>query len=367
MRTKHSQDKLELLESLDAGIISVSDTMTFLDLSKSQIFRLLRRFRTDGSLVVCHGLTGKPSNNRGNSLLKEQVLSLIRDKYYDCGATLASELLEENEGLKVHRETLRLWMRSQNLQVKTRKRKPYRQRRDRKPAFGQMLQIDGSPHEWFGVSRTTACLLNLIDDATSHNLCFFDYEETSYAACTVLWMWIERFGIPNSIYCDRRNAYLSKELEESSGFFGQMCKRLRIQIIPANSPQAKGRVERSNQTHQDRLIPMMRLKDITTIEEANIYLKKHYLHHHNKKFAANIEMFQDIHRKLPQNTTMDSICYLEEPRKVNNDWTIKFKGKTFQITRKHYCPAKSTVIVRYSINGNISLIYRNENLDYKII
>ena len=365
MKDKTLKSRLEVIEGLHLGFISISEAISFLGLSKSQVFRLLRRFREDGSASLCHGLSGRQSNNKGNPLLKEQILSLIKAKYFDCGATLASELLLENESIKIHRETLRLWLKHSQLQIKTRKRRPYRQRRERKEAFGQMLQIDGSFHKWFGNEKS--CLLNLIDDATSYNICHFDFEETSYAACIVLWQWIKKFGIPQSIYCDRRNAYISSELLEASGFFGQMCKRLGIHIIPAFSPQAKGRVERSNQTHQNRLIPKLRLQNISSIAEANHYLQSHYIHNHNKKFAQNYNQYPNLHRKPPTNTTLDGICYLEEPRKVNNDWTIKFKGKTFQITRKHYCPAKSTVMVRLSINGKIELFYKNETLEYKFI
>jgi hypothetical protein len=133
------------------------------------------------------------------------------------------------------------------------------------------------------------------------------------------------------------------------------------------SPQAKGRVEHSNQTHQDRLIPKLRLQYIKMTEEANHYLQSHYLYGHNKKFAQDINRYPNLHRQIPVNTILDSICYIEEPRKVNNDWTIKFRGKTLQITRKHYCSAKSTVTVRLTINGKISLFYKNEILEYKII
>ena len=357
--------RLAWLEHLDTGNISPKEAQERLGVSERHIFRLLKRFREEGSGCVCHGLTGRQSNNRGNPLLKEQVLSLIKTKYYDCGATLASELIFENEGIKVHPETLRLWIKQYQLQVRTRKRKPYRQRRERKEAFGQMLQIDGSFHKWFGGEKS--CLLNLIDDATSYNLCIFDEEETSYAACTVLWQWINKFGIPQSIYCDRRNAYISSELLEAKGFFGAICKRLQIKVIPAFSPQAKGRVERSNQTHQDRLIPKLRLNKVSTIAEANRYLQSHYLYGHNKKFAKDYTLYPSIHRKPPPNTTLDSICYLEEPRKVNNDWTVKFRGQTLQITRKYYCPAKSTVMVRLSISGKIELFYKDEILEYKIL
>jgi len=365
MAIKDLEARLLLITELLKGNITRFEAANRLEVTPKQVGRLLKLYLKEGLSGFIHKLTDKPSNSRYSEAFKENILNLIRYKYFDCSPTLAAELLDENEAIKVHPETLRLWMKSQHLQPKTRKRKPYRQRRERKKGFGQMLQIDGSFHKWFGGEKS--CLLNLIDDATSYNLCYFDVEETSYAACHVLWQWINKFGIPQSIYCDRRNAYISSELLEASGFFGQMCKRLQIKVIPAFSPQAKGRVERSNQTHQDRLVPKLRLNNVSTIDEANRYLQSHYLYGHNKKFAQDVNLYPNLHRKPSQNTTLDSICYIEEPRKVNNDWTVKFKGQILQITRKHYCPAKSTVMVRLSINGKILLLYKGELLEYKII
>jgi len=346
---------------LAGGRMDVQEAALRLGVCERQAWRLLRKYNDSGAAGLLHGLCGKPSNRRHAGGLKERILDLVRETYFDCGPTLASEMLMEEKGIAIHPETLRLWMKSAGLLNRIRKRKPHRQKRERMGAFGQMLQIDGSFHAWFGDEKT--CLINLIDDATSRNLCRFDTHETTRAAALLLWEWICKHGIPQSIYCDRRNAYISSELTEATGFFGQMCKRLGIRVIPAFSPQAKGRVERSNQTHQDRLIPKLRLRGITTLALANAYLQRHYLPHHNAKFAVAPTL--DVHRKLPPNTTLDDICHMEVPRKVNNDWTVKFEGKTFQIKRKNYCPAKSTVIVRQCISGEVKLLFRNSKLDFK--
>jgi hypothetical protein len=230
-----------------------------------------------------------------------------------------------------------------------------------------MLQIDGSFHDWFISEDLTnkedrkACLLNLIDDSTNVNMILFDKQETTKCASLLLWKWIQKYGIPLGIYCDKRNMYITDkdnnkektELNNPKGYFRQMCDNLNITIVQANSPQAKGRVERSNKTHQDRLIKLMGFKNIKNIEEANIYLEKEYIEEHNKKFATAVDSnnnnsdnnnirsnnihdnnihnnniainidsdisFVNAHRKLNNNITLNDICYVEEARKLRND------------------------------------------------
>jgi transposase len=335
-------------------------------ISVRQFQRLVKRYQKEGINGLYHRLEGKASNHKYQEEFKEKVLELLRNKYWDFGATLASEHLMEEENINVNKETLRLWMRKEKLLVKHRKRKPYRRYRERKPRFGEMLQIDGSFHNWFGVDKPKACLLNLIDDATSVNICLFDKEETVRGACTLLWKWIKQYGIPLSIYADRRNTYISEDFIQANGLFGQMCKSLSIKTIPAFSPQAKGRIERSNQTHQDRLIKKMRLKNIQTIEQANNFLPS-YLSKHNKLFSIAPNNSDNAHRPLKPNTKLDDICFIEIPRKVACDWTVKYKGITYQIIRKYYCPAKSTVYIRESFSGTIYILFKNQSLSYTII
>lgn len=355
----------EYIRAYELQRVKIAEISRGLGISERQVYRLIKKYKERGILSLNHGNRNKPSHHSYNALKKAEILRLIQDKYYDCGASYASELLEENEGIRINRETLRLWMKEKQLLIKQRKRKPYRQRRERKSAFGEMLQIDGCFDYWFDREKKKACLINLIDDATSYNLCFFDEEETIKAATTLLWQWIRKFGIPQSIYADRRNAYINYDLTTSNNFFGNLCRNLKIQTIPAFSPQAKGRVERSNRTHQERLIPKLRLNNITSIEDANKYLKLHYLYNHNKKFALPIQ--EDNHRKLPDNAKIDDFSYEISERKVANDWTIKYKAKTYQILRKNFCPAKSTIIVKETFSGNILFMYKNQELTYKQI
>lgn len=359
------QRTYEWLKLYEANSINIKGLAKELHISERQVYRIIKKYKEEGILGLHHGNKNKPSHHSYDTTKKAEILRLIREKYYDCGASLASELLEENEGIRINRETLRLWMKQEQLLIKQRKRKPYRQRRERRVGFGEMLQIDGCFDYWFGRDNKKACLINLIDDATSCNLCYFDEQETIRAATILLWKWIKKFGIPQAIYADRRNAYINYDLTESNNFFGNLCKNLKIQTIPAFSPQAKGRVERSNQTHQNRLIPKLRINNITTINNANSYLNNYYLYNHNKKFALPIQ--EDSHRKLPKKAKIDDFAYEITTRKVGNDWTVKYKAKTYQILRKNYCPAKSTIYIKETFSGKLVLIFKNQELTYKIL
>lgn len=294
---------------------------------------------------------------------------------------MLSECLKKYYNIDIKPSTLRTWLIKNKLQGTFRKRKAYRQKRERKEYFGQMLQID--VHKWFGDTKT--CLLNLIDDATNVNELLFDKQETMDCACRVLWNWIKKYGIPLSIYCDRRNMYVSnkyyEELNNPNGLFRQMCNNLNIKVIIANSPQAKGRVERSNKTHQDRLVKLMKLHNIDTIEKANEYLHKEYIKEHNNKFALPILLNNHISLKdfvfygtnnikiRGDKLNIDDICYTEEIRKLNNDWTVSYKGKWYQLKKQsiYNPPVKSSIFIKKTINNKIKIFYRNISIKYSVI
>ena len=356
--------RVEWLEQYRLRQIKRKEVAERLGVSERQVKRLMKRYLEEG----VNGLYHKGENNENNAYnrdYKAKILGYIKTKYYDCGPSYATELLQEEDGLFVNRETLRLWMREEKLMTWTRKREPYRKRRDRKEAFGEMLQIDGCFDHWFGKDSDKTCIINLIDDATSKNMCYMDEEETIRAAVIVLWEWIQKYGIPRSIYADRRNAYINTDLMETNNFFGQMCKNLQIRTIAAFTPQAKGRVERSNQTHQRHLKPLLRLREIATIEEANKYIKQYYLPKHNRKTSIDVPL--DVHRKLPKGAKLDDYAYEIDHRKVNNDWTVKYKGKTYQILKRNFCPAKSTVYIKQTFSGSLQIEYKGEKLTYVLI
>jgi transposase len=411
--TKDILFRTEMLENYLKGFLTEKELSGKLNITERHARNLIKKYKEQGKVGLLHNLRGKVSNHSIDRSLKEKVLKLTKEKYFDFGPTLLSEQLIKNENIKINIETLRLWLKENKLINKLRKRKPYRTKRERKEYFGEMLQIDGSFHEWFISSNIVnkedrkACLINLIDDNTNTIELMFDKQETTKCASLLLWKWIQKYGIPQSIYCDRRNMYITEkdknkektELNNPKGYFRQMCDNLNIQIIEANSPQAKGRVERGNKTHQDRLIKLMRLKNITNIEEANKYLEEEYVKEHNEKFASqimntntngkttnisdktmnvnnkiycqlnNTDNIVDIHKKLDSNIALNDICYVEEVRKLRNDWTISFKGKWYQLKREsqYNVPTKSTVYVRLYIDGAIGIFYRNHPIKYEEI
>jgi transposase len=380
--------KSNLMEKYIDGKITAKKIAAILSIKTRQVRRLVRSYKEKGKTSLIHGLKNKPSNHSIEKETKERVIELIKqDKYKDFGPTLLSEYLCAYEHINVNHETLRRLMNKDKLQTFKRKRRPYRTKRERKEYFGEMLQIDGSFHRWFTSEELKdedrkACLINLIDDSTNVNLMLFDKQETMTCACKVLWLWLCKYGIPQSIYCDKRNMYLSNkdtnrenrekiELNNPKGYFRIMCTNLNITIIQANSPQAKGRVERGNKTHQDRLVKALRFNNIVNIEEANRFLLNEYINEHNKKFSIPLaeNRIANVHRPLDNDITLNNVCYVEEIRKVNNDWTISYKGRLYQLKKQsqYHPPCKSTVYVRKDIEGNISIFYRNIAIEYTVL
>jgi hypothetical protein len=215
------------------------------------------------------------------------VLKQVQARYEDFGSTLAAEHLASDDGLNVHAETLRRWRKEAGLWQRQRRRKPYRQRREAKAHFGELVQLDGSFHQWLEGRGPRGCLMHMVDDATTQAL---GWEESIWAAVAVLRRWIERYGVPQALYTDWKNVYVrppnAQERmrgEPAVTQFGRMCAKLGIEIIAASSPQAKGRVERAHGTHQDRLVKKLRLAGIANYDQANAYLDQHYLAEHNRR------------------------------------------------------------------------------------
>jgi len=211
-------------------------------------------------------------------------------------------------------------------------------------------------------------LMNLVDDATGISLGLFNQEETIVAAATLLSIWISKYGIPGSLYVDLRNMYgrlpTEKELMEQKhpfSQFGRMCDKLGIEIIFAHSPQAKGRVERLNGVHQDRLIKKMRLKGIKDRENANQYLLEEYFQEHNNRFAIAPANKEDFHVPKPAEINLDEIFCFSHPRTVSKDWIVRYENRLFQIKpRSNYGPAVAKAAVQVHLNGRITILYRNE-------
>ena len=243
-----------------------------MELSYRQAKRLWKRYQSKGAAGLVHGSAGGSSNRAKPKKVRTKVLGLIGEKYSGeigqrFGPTLAAEHLSSEDQIELSVTTVRRWMLAEGLWSRARKVRQYRQRRARCEHFGELLQLDGSFHEWLEGRGPRGCLMNLVDDATSATLCRMGQQETIWAAVGVLWAWMEKYGVPRALYTDWKNVYVreptAKELlhgKSSLTQFGRMCERLGIKIIAAGSPEAKGRVERNHGTHQDRLVKKLRRK-----------------------------------------------------------------------------------------------------------
>ena len=287
-----------VLKRVKGGELTQVEAAEMLGLSYRQLKRIYVRYRESGAKGLVHRSAGKASNRARPAKERERILKIVRKEYSGgpgerFGPTLAAEHLEVDYGLVVDAETLRRWMLAAGLWTKERKRKPYRQRRARRAHFGELVQMDGSFEQWLEERGPRGCLIHMVDDATSTSQGQFADEESTWAVADTLRGWVTRYGVPRALYLDWKNVYhhaaTTKQKEqgiEPITQFGRMCRKLGIELIGANSPQAKGRVERGHGTHQDRLIKKMRLKKIGSYEEANRYLEETYLEEHNAKYAV---------------------------------------------------------------------------------
>jgi transposase len=363
--------RVEVLGRVKAGSLALVEAATLMGVSYRQAKRLWQSFARGGAKALRHGQVGRPSNRRTSAHTRQRVLRLIRQKYSGdmasrFGPTLVAEHLASEDGLTVDHETVRRWMLGAGLWSRQRKRTPYRRRRERKAHFGELVQLDGSFHAWYEARGPRRCLLTMVDDATSRSDGRFSSEETIWAAATVLRHWIEQHGVPLALYTDWKNVYVSAgtAAEQAAGVvpltqFGRMCAALQIQIIPASSPQAKGRVERNHGTHQDRLVKKLRRLAIAEDGAANTFLDTTYWPQHNARFAQAPAAVADFHRRCPAATTLDRVFRLEETRTLGQDWVVRYHNRALQLARQSgYAPARSTVTVCEWPDGRLALEYR---------
>jgi len=269
---------------------------------------------------------------------------------------------------------LRRWMLEHGLWMRTRARKPaHLHRRPRKEHFGELVQLDGSFHAWYEQRGAHGCLMNMVDDATGITHARLGHAETIWAAAHVLRAWIERYGVPLVLYTDWKNVYKvaptpQQELrgEEPLTQFGRMCARLGIRIVGAHSPQAKGRVERNNGVHQDRLVKKFRRQGIHEDAAANAYMETHYLPALNQRFAQNAAQPQDYHRPAPSSAELDRVFRLQTERWVSNDWVVRHHNRYLHLQptrRQRRSPGVKAVLLE-SEQGAIEVCYGGEPMAF---
>ena len=360
-----------------AGTLTVGSAATVLAVSYRQAKRLYRRYRADGAAGLRHGSAGRASNRGHGAAVRARVLALIREKYSGgvderFGPTLAAEHLASEDAIVIDHETLRRWMLDAALWQRRRQRSPYRQRRPRKAHVGELVQLDGSQHAWLEGRGPSGCAMTLVDDATGRVLLQFAPQETTWAAADVLRAWIEQYGVPQALYTDWKNVYVRRptEAERLAAIapltqFGRMCAALRIQIIPASSPQAKGRIERQHGTQQDRLIKKLRRAGITTYEAANAFVAAGYLAEHNQRFARPPAAPEDFHRRPPSPRVLDRVFVMQETRTLSNDWVVRYQNRLLQLERvSSRMPTRATVQVCEARHGQLTIRYRDRALPW---
>jgi len=304
-----------------------------------QVKRICRRVRKEGDAGVLHKNRDRKSNRSIAASVKEKTLKLCQEKYAGFGPTLASEQLQKKEGIKISDETLRIWMKERAIAYRKRKERPHRQWRERKAHFGEMVQLDGSHHDWLEGRGPKMVMMGYIDDATGRAFArFYEYEGT-LPAFDGLVGYIKKYGIPCSVYLDKHSTYKGtrplKLIDELGGDCGESqfqraMKEMAVEVIHANSPQAKGRIERFFRTAQDRLVKEMRIEGINNLGQANVYLSK-YLSEHNRKFTYQAKDEIDLHRIVSKEVNLKSILSIQTRRLLRNDATIFHNGNIYQV------------------------------------
>lgn len=372
--SKKELERKTLLDSHDCGKLTLKEVAVKLSLSYRQVKRIWKRYQREREKGLIHkGRKRKPANAHPE-IFRNQILEIYQNKYYEFGPTFAAEKLLEDDRKEIHPETLRLWLKAEGLWSRKRKRKTYRERRERRESFGDLLQIDGSIHCWFEGADEKSCLLNIVDDATGISFALLDKGETTEILLRAFKRWIEKYGIPKAVYVDLKSVYVSpKRLKEKydddllikEGFsvFEQVCKALNIEIIRAYSAQAKGRVERKHGVFQDRLVKDLKLYNIKTFEAANAYLENKFLDKVNNKFAKP-PVGIDVHRDASSYGDLNQIFCWKYRRQLKNDWTIQFKREYFQVTKHPHINPQDFIYIRKYLDGSMKLWFHEEELRY---
>ncbi len=364
--------RLHVIQKVLERVIKQVQAAEILSLSSRQIGRIVKRIRMEGDKGIIHRSRGKPSNRRIPSKIRDKVVKLYRRQYEGFGPTLASEKLLERDGMRVSDETLRRWLLETGDWKRRRKDREHRQWRQRKHHAGEMVQMDGSHHDWLEGRGPRCVLMGYIDDATGKVFGrFYEYEGT-IPAMDSFGKYLERYGLPLSVYLDKHTTYKSTgkptiqdELNNSQPLsqFERALKELGVEVIHANSAQAKGRIERLFGTFQDRLVKEMRLRGIRTLEGANSFLEG-YLPLYNRRFAICPQGKEDLHRPIGKGVKLEEILCIKTERTLKNDFTVAHNHKLYQIEDKL---RGTKVMVQEGLDGSLVMIYNGQRVRFREI
>jgi transposase len=361
MSTKERQ-RLQVMSHLKHGKTTVVKAAAALGLSERQMYRVLGRYRSQGDQGLIHRLRGQTSNRGYAPEVRTEALRLHHELYPDYGPTLFAEMLEQYHTLVIDADTLRRWLKAAGQWMGIRAARRHRQKRERRDAIGAMLQFDGSFHQWFEDRGPACCLLVAIDDASGRIFMRFAVSENAYDVLAMLKTYVQRFGIPREFYVDFGSVYHATKNRLTD--VSRALSRLGVNVIHARSPQAKGRVERSNRTHQDRLVRALRRHNIATIDDANHFLENTYLQEHNARFARH-DHLPDIHRSA-HGIDLNNIFCFETTRSVNYDYTITLDARYIQLLNSPapLPPPRHHVTLRRWLDNSLHIFWNNHQLNF---
>ena len=366
--------RLGIMQKLKDRRLNQKEAARMLGISARQVKRLYRAYKAQGAWGLVNQRRGKPSNNRLDPKIVQQAIDLIYERYQDFGPTLAHEKLVEVHGLKLADESVRRLMIAEGLwKPKRAKKPPVHQMRERRACFGELVQIDGSDHDWFEGRAPRCTLLVYIDDATGQwGELWFVPEETFFGYCEASRHYFERYGKPVAFYSDKHGIFRVNQprpLGTTSGLtqFGRAMQELDVEIICANTPQAKGRIERANQTLQDRLVKELRLCGLSDIDSANAFLTE-FRSDYNRRFAVEPRSSHNAHRPLLTSENLDISLTHQKIGTLSKNLTVQSNKVIYQIqsNRPDYALRNAKVMVCENAKGEVTILYKNNPLAYTI-
>jgi transposase len=366
--------RLEALLDLSEGRITAARAARLIGVSERQVFRLLRAYRARGAEGLVSRRRGRPSNRRYHDEIREAALSTIRERYPDFGPTLAAEKLAARHGLKLGRETVRRWMMAAGLWVPRKERGPrVHQPRHRRDGLGELVQVDGCEHPWLENRGPPCTLLVFVDDATSRLMHLrLVASESTFAYLRAARSYVEAHGRPVAFYSDKHTVFRvagsgADRRDGGTTQFGRALAELNIDIICANGPQAKGRVERAHKTLQDRLVKELRLAGISTIEAATAFLPA-FIADYNARFAKEPRLAKDLHRPLPTAADLDEVMTVREERTVTASLTLHYDKMLILLEPNEVTRAlarKRVVVVNYP-DGRFAIRHQGQDLPFRV-
>lgn len=377
--------RLEVFSRVRLGEMTLVEASACLRISYRQTKRVWSRYQEEGDVGLVHQGRGRASNRQSSAETKDRALALYREQYSDFGPTLAAEYLAKEDGVSVRVTTLRRWLVQAGLWERHRKGRAHRRRRERRPHVGDLVQLDGSHHDWFEGRRVVALaevayagwavLMVMIDDATGRVFARFYENESWHSAADVFAAYVARYGVPRGLYVDQHGIYRADREPTSEEIlrdqtpetqFGRAMRELEVELILARSAQAKGRVERMNGTLQDRLVKALRRAGISDIASANEFLDAKFLPDLNGRFTVPASESEDRHRALLPVTDLFRILSIQAKRVVQNDWTIRWENRILQLPRESadLVQPRQRVTLCEQLDGALRIFYGAAELSW---